>query len=218
VYGEEAAGVTIPAVLNFGSWIGGDRDGNPFVLPATTEAAALLQSRLVLAEYISRLEDAASRLTHSSQLHEVDPAFLQYWEEQVRELSSNGDITQLTRPPPLRDSNDCHTATNKLRIVTVGGRSRGRYATPAGFPLHDGTPYWWLRVRRWGLEFFHRSRTIFCRAVPNLRVTIRNFRIACTRRPAPPAAVHPIPRNSRCARTPHAHGDTPTSLIPNSKW
>ena len=45
VYGEEAAGVELPSMINFGSWIGGDRDGNPFVLPATTEAAALLQVR-----------------------------------------------------------------------------------------------------------------------------------------------------------------------------
>jgi hypothetical protein len=40
---------------------------------------------------------------------------------------------------------------------------------------HDGTPYRGLRVRRWGLGFVHRSRAIFCRPVPNARVTIRNF-------------------------------------------
>ena len=37
----------------------------------------------MLAEYIVRLQDTASRLTHSSQLHEVDPAFMEYWEQQV---------------------------------------------------------------------------------------------------------------------------------------
>jgi hypothetical protein len=35
-----------------------------------------------------------------------------------------------------------------------------------------------LLVRRWGLGFVHRSRTILCRAVPNLRVAVRNFPIA----------------------------------------
>jgi hypothetical protein len=30
-------------------------------------------------------------------------------------------------------------------------RSRGRFATPADFPLHEGTPYRGLHVRRWGL-------------------------------------------------------------------
>jgi hypothetical protein len=61
---------------------------------------------------------------------------------------------------------------DKLRIVTmgfrVGDRSRGRYATPADFSRHGGTPYRGLRVRRWGLGFVHHSRAIFCRAVPNL--------------------------------------------------
>jgi hypothetical protein len=60
----------------------------------------------------------------------------------------------------------------------VGNRSRGRYATPAGFPRHDGTPYWGLRIRQWGLGVVHRSRAIFCRAVPNPNDTIRNFCIA----------------------------------------
>jgi hypothetical protein len=76
----------------------------------------------------------------------------------------------------------CDTAKQKLRIVRGFGwedRSRGRYATPADFPLHDGTPYRGQRVRRWGLGFVHRSRTIFCRAVPNRR--IRSFFHRCTR-------------------------------------
>jgi hypothetical protein len=52
----------------------------------------------------------------------------------------------------------------------VGDRSRGRYATPAGTPRRDGTPYRGLRARRWGLGCVHRSRAAFCRAVPNLSV------------------------------------------------
>ena len=53
----------------------------------------------------------------------------------------------------------------------MGERSRGRYATPADFPLHDCTPYRWLRARRWGLGFVRHSRAIFC-------LTIRNFVVA----------------------------------------
>jgi hypothetical protein len=50
----------------------------------------------------------------------------------------------------------------------VRGRSRGRFATPADFPLHDCSPYSHVHVRREGLGFVHRSRAIFCRPVPNL--------------------------------------------------
>mmetsp|Transcript_4239 Transcript_4239/g.4883 ORF Transcript_4239/g.4883 Transcript_4239/m.4883 type:complete len:1130 (-) Transcript_4239:225-3614(-) len=69
-------GMKFPSCIQFGCWIGGDRDGNPFVKPKTTEAAALLQSRLILAEYISRLRSAAERMTHSNELHEIDPALV----------------------------------------------------------------------------------------------------------------------------------------------
>ena len=58
-------------------------------------------------------------------------------------------------------------------------RSRGRYATPANFPQHGCSLYRRLRVSRWGLGFVHRSRAIFCRAVANPNVTIRNFLRRC---------------------------------------
>jgi hypothetical protein len=40
-----------------------------------------------------------------------------------------------------------------------------------------------------GFGFVHRSRTLFCRAVPNLSITIRNFFIAVPLRSAHPAAL-----------------------------
>ena len=56
------------------------------------------------------------------------------------------------------------TAVKKLRIVTVGIRveisSRGRFATPADFPLRDCSPYE-------SQGCVPRSRTLFCRPVPS---------------------------------------------------
>jgi hypothetical protein len=90
---------------------------------------------------------------------------------------------ELTRGP----GGGWHTATNKVRNVTVGisgwgGRSRGCYATPADSPRHDGTPYRELHVRRECLGFVPGSKAIFCRAVPNLGVTICTFCVAGWRR------------------------------------
>ena len=62
------AKITVPSFLKFGSWIGGDRDGNPNVTPQITELALRLQSRASLQEYIKRLNNTFQHLTHSDQL------------------------------------------------------------------------------------------------------------------------------------------------------
>ncbi len=60
--------IETPDFLTFGSWIGGDRDGNPFVTHETTVRALLLQSRSALYEYKQRVFDLSSKLTHSRHL------------------------------------------------------------------------------------------------------------------------------------------------------
>lgn len=60
--------IQIPSFLHFGSWIGGDRDGNPNVKPETTVLALRLQSEAVLEEYVKRLTEIFKQLTHSSKL------------------------------------------------------------------------------------------------------------------------------------------------------
>ena len=48
-YGLEMEPLALPQVLEFGSWIGGDRDGNPFVTPQVTrDAIGLARGHLLL--------------------------------------------------------------------------------------------------------------------------------------------------------------------------
>jgi len=75
VYGADT-GITVPSFVGFGSWIGGDRDGNPFVRPETTELAVRMHAELVLEEYIDRVKRLIRILSHSNSLCQPSPAFL----------------------------------------------------------------------------------------------------------------------------------------------
>ncbi len=74
-YGPES-GIRVPSFIRFGSWIGGDRDGNPFVKPETTALAVRMHHELVLQEYLQRIGDLRRMLSHSSALCQPSPAFL----------------------------------------------------------------------------------------------------------------------------------------------
>ena len=90
VYGAEAAAkVNIPGFMNFGSWIGGDRDGNPNVKPQTTALALRLQARTITQEYLRRVDMLREQLSYSHGLCQPTAAFLESLEND-RELL--GDI------------------------------------------------------------------------------------------------------------------------------
>jgi len=61
----------LPQVLKFGSWIGGDRDGNPFVTPEVTRDAIQLARGHLLLYYQARLDEIIDLLTTSAQQRQV---------------------------------------------------------------------------------------------------------------------------------------------------
>jgi len=58
-------GNSLPVLVGFGSWIGGDRDGNPNVTPATTQAALNRSRETILQHYIDSLRALRRRLSSS---------------------------------------------------------------------------------------------------------------------------------------------------------
>jgi len=52
--------------LRFGSWVGGDRDGNPYVTPEITVATARRASHVILGRYGAALDDLTRRLSLSA--------------------------------------------------------------------------------------------------------------------------------------------------------
>jgi phosphoenolpyruvate carboxylase len=76
-YDLEIEPLELPQVLRFGSWIGGDRDGNPFVTPEVTRAALRLARGHLLLYYERRLDEIIDLLTSSAQQRSVSEALLE---------------------------------------------------------------------------------------------------------------------------------------------
>jgi len=60
--------------VRIGSWVAGDRDGNPFVTPETTLAATRRATYSVLGRYASDVDDLVHRLSLSARIAPAPPA------------------------------------------------------------------------------------------------------------------------------------------------
>jgi phosphoenolpyruvate carboxylase len=76
-YGLEIEPHALPQVLSFGSWIGGDRDGNPFVTPEVTREAIQLARGHLLLHYQHLLDEITDLLTSSAQQVAVSEELLE---------------------------------------------------------------------------------------------------------------------------------------------
>ena len=85
------AGGEIPDLLSFGSWIGGDRDGNPFVTAASTSEALGMARNVVIDHYIAETTRLIGQLSMSTRRIAVAEALAQRvreYEEQLGEKHS----------------------------------------------------------------------------------------------------------------------------------
>jgi phosphoenolpyruvate carboxylase len=65
VYGLDLDENSLPNLVQFGSWIGGDRDGNPLVKPDCIRDALAMARALILREYLHDVESLSDRLSSS---------------------------------------------------------------------------------------------------------------------------------------------------------
>jgi len=64
----------LPGFLRVGSWVGGDRDGNPNVTAAVMRQAMARQSRAALRSYLDQIHALGAELSMSAGLTDVSPA------------------------------------------------------------------------------------------------------------------------------------------------
>ncbi len=117
----------VPPLLSFGSWIGGDRDGNPFVTPETTVSALELMREQCLRLMESRLEQLAGRLSLSERLTGAAPGLdpiLAAGSERFPDLAQR--LAGLNPEEPYRRA----LTFMRERIRATHTRDAGGYAEP----------------------------------------------------------------------------------------
>ncbi|HEU0165189.1 MAG TPA: phosphoenolpyruvate carboxylase, partial [Thermomicrobiales bacterium] len=114
------SGITIPPFLTFGSWIGGDRDGNPFVTPDVTVEALGVMRAASLGLLEGRLTELAGRLSISDLMvrpvETLQPT-LESYQAMFPELAD--EVAHLNRGEPYRQL--LTLMRERLRATRDGG-------------------------------------------------------------------------------------------------
>ncbi|HEU4636106.1 MAG TPA: phosphoenolpyruvate carboxylase [Edaphobacter sp.] len=80
----------LPLLVRFGSWIGGDRDGNPFVTSQTTMDSLAMAQGLLLNHYRRRLQDVFEQLGSSTQQVPVSKELQELLDRYLTQLRTAG--------------------------------------------------------------------------------------------------------------------------------
>jgi phosphoenolpyruvate carboxylase len=89
---EQAA--ELPLVVKFGSWIGGDRDGNPFVTAETTADSLAASRQLLLDHYLTQLADIFDQLAPSTNQVAISEPLNLRVSSYLNELRTSGHTTR----------------------------------------------------------------------------------------------------------------------------
>jgi phosphoenolpyruvate carboxylase len=120
VYGTTLNDKEMPTLLRFGSWIGGDRDGNPLVTAQSTEEALKRARDLILDHYVTEVRSLLRSLSLSVRQIGVSPA-LRAGNEQ------NGDlIAELQRELPALPESELY----RRFLRTIAARLRRTREAP----------------------------------------------------------------------------------------
>jgi phosphoenolpyruvate carboxylase len=124
VYGLELQERELPRVLSFGSWIGGDRDGNPFVTADCTRDALQMARNVMIDRYLSQISKAIDLLSSSMRQVGISTALRQRM-KQYEALAPSGHARRISEAELYR-----------LFLELVEARLRAAKKIPATSPAY----------------------------------------------------------------------------------
>ncbi|WP_195576541.1 phosphoenolpyruvate carboxylase [Paenibacillus sp. 1001270B_150601_E10] len=92
----------VPTYLRFGSWIGGDRDGNPSVVASVTMETLRMHRGLALHKYEERLKDIMRALSFSTTIVQISDELKASIEEDQKNITLRYVPTWLNDKEPYR--------------------------------------------------------------------------------------------------------------------
>jgi phosphoenolpyruvate carboxylase len=120
----------LPSFLRIGSWVGGDRDGNPFVTEAVLRQAFARQSRAALQAYLARIHALGAELSISGTLAGVTP--------ELRALADgSGDASPQRADEPYRRALTGVYARLSATYPALAGEAAPRAARIGAEPYAD---------------------------------------------------------------------------------
>jgi phosphoenolpyruvate carboxylase len=124
----------VPPFFQFGSWIGGDRDGNPFVTNDVTRST-LLENRLTcLRRYVRRLAELVRALSITEKAVPVSEPFRAALE---RELTATGQGDEIAARNPGEIYRQYLACVLRRLEAMIAATERGETVCDGGYPSAD---------------------------------------------------------------------------------
>ena len=124
----------LPPLVSVGSWVGGDRDGNPFVTAEMLEAAFRRQGEIVFDHYLAQVHALGAELPLSGLLAHVTPELAQLAER-------SADRSPHRQDEPYRRALTGIYARLTATAEALGLRASRRAAVGSGAPYSDAAGF-----------------------------------------------------------------------------
>jgi phosphoenolpyruvate carboxylase len=127
---ERVLGQRPASFLRLGSWIGGDRDGNPHVVADSLRLALARSSKVLLLDYLEQLNSLGAELSISNELTPVSAAVMGL-------AAKSGDVNRARADEPYRRAITGIYARLAATYILLTGQAPPRPATVDGEAYPD---------------------------------------------------------------------------------